>query len=194
MYSHGFQMNWNENDVTSLIWWKLLLIPRCTVWVFRDLADLLAEWNFSNRCVRRGFVYSASDNLLQLLWALVSPSLLGRQSHPAEEQRDGAERSDVFCVVIPHCTFPYEKEAWGTTQEMPIRYIQEYLALQRVLALQAFLDHPGAKDQRGILKMTCIVITLGQRSKTKQNKNSPLLLWSPWCRPFLEGPATETPI
>lgn len=32
------------------------------------------------------FVYSASIDLLRLLWALVSPSLLGRQSHPAKEQ------------------------------------------------------------------------------------------------------------
>lgn len=41
----------------------------------------------------------------------------------------------------------------------PVRYIQEYLALQRVLALRAFLDRPGVKE-RGIIKLTCTVLTL----------------------------------
>lgn len=81
-------------------------------WVFWDLTDLKTEFNTSNRCVRCGFVYSASINLLRLLWALVSPSLLGRRSRPAKEQRHGAERSDAFCVAIPICLrFRDEKEA-----------------------------------------------------------------------------------
>lgn len=39
-----------------------------------------------------------------------------------------------------------------TLPNIPIRYIQEYLALQRVLAPQTSLDHPGEK--RGVRTLT----------------------------------------
>lgn len=81
-------------------WWKRFLMTDIQGWLVWDLTDLSVELTSSDTCVLCDFVYSASIDLLRLLWALVSPSLLGRRYHPAKEQWHGAERSDIFCVGI----------------------------------------------------------------------------------------------
>lgn len=169
------------------------------MWSFRDLADLLTEWNFSNRCVRCGFVYSASIDLLRLLWAPVSPSLLGRQSHPAEEQGHGAERSDVFCVEIPHCScFCMKERLQPCGTALPGNANQIHTGIPGSPEGPGSPGFPGSpwckRPERNFKDDLQQCNNFSLRVKMKQNKNSQLLLWTPLCQPFLEGPTTEIPI
>lgn len=94
---------WNcEKTLLEQVFLMMDTVPYAKMYsvAFEDLANC----NFSERCVSCGSVYSASMDLLRLLWAPESPSLLGRQSHPADEQGHSARRSGVSCVEIPHCS------------------------------------------------------------------------------------------